>query len=97
MPAEPAVNSHPYAKTLVGEIISTKKESEPNKENKPPETLRITEKEEGFITPFQRGFTTTTEEEGPITHEKLVRGGPHRHRRGPGQADQTAEPEGGTK
>ena len=38
MPAEPAVNSHPYAKTLVGEIIPPKKESEPNKEDKPPKT-----------------------------------------------------------
>ena len=91
---EPAVYPNPHDKTPVRENIPTTEESEPNKENKPPETQRITEKEEGFITPFQRRFTTTTEEEGPISHEKLVRGGPHRHRRGPGQADQTAEPEG---
>jgi hypothetical protein len=93
MPAEPAVYSNPYAKTLVGEIISTKKESEPNKENKPPKTQRLTEKEEGFITPIQREFTTT-EEEGPVRYEELVRGGPQRHPRGHGQPDETAEPEG---
>ena len=58
MPAEPAISSHPYAKTLVGEIIPPKKEIEPNKEDKPPKTQRFTEKEEGVITPIQRELAT---------------------------------------
>ena len=95
MPAVPAVNSHPYAKTLVGKIIPPKKESEPNKEDKPPKTQRFvsTEKEEGFIASIQRELATT-EEKGPVKNEELVGGGQERNPRGHGQPDEAAEPEG---
>jgi hypothetical protein len=95
MPAVPAVNSHPYAKTLVGKIIPPEKESKPHKEDQPPKTQRFIspKKEEGFIACIQREFTTT-EEKGPVTNEELVRGGQERNPRGHGQPDEAAEPEG---
>ena len=76
MLTEPASYPNPHAKTPVRENFPTTEEREPNQEDEPPEAQRITKKEEGFITPFQRRFTTTNEEEGPISHEKLVPGGP---------------------
>jgi hypothetical protein len=89
MPALPAFNSQPYAKTHTGKIIS------PEKEDQPPKTQRLLshKKEEGNHASIQ-GELATSQEERQVKNKELFGGGQDCDPCSHGQHDEAPEQKG---
>jgi hypothetical protein len=89
MPALPASNSQPNAKTHPGKIIP------PEKKDKPTQTKRLLthKKEEGNHTSIQ-GELASKEEERQVKNQKLIRGSQDRYPSSDGQHDEATRQKG---